>query len=205
MSDNPDTQLDTATEAPVQPRPGEVSALRGLYDPSRDFRSLALEAQYFSKGFRLVDKDALIGVPHIIIGVTYRDGFLSPDKRIQGDYVSVEAVIADKDTLNSPQISSQLPVPADQLSVYPNESVVYNDGGTGIRRTFTELFHDIGLINHGGDPDRPMSQWAEGADRAAAGITADLNGQVFRYLALYGLRRSDYESPYGPATTFYIG
>lgn len=188
-------------------------SLYGLYNPDLDFRKLALEATYFSKGFRLIDdKDALIGVPHIIIGVTYREGF--PREGTAGDYVSIEAVIADKATLDTPPVRSQLPA---ELVVHPNEAIVYNDSGTGIRRTLTELFHNTGLIDVGKPGkadvnvfDRPFQRWAEGGDRAATGIVATVNGEPFRYLALRGLRRSDYEwtDPAGndhPATTHYFG
>jgi len=115
--------------------PYEDRALYIGYDPDLDFRKLALESKYFTRGFRLLGKDALIGVPHIVIGVTYREGF--PREGKAGDYVSVEAVVADAKTLASNPIKHQLPMPPDQLSVYPNECVVYNDSGTGVRRYLT--------------------------------------------------------------------
>jgi hypothetical protein len=184
------------------------------YNPDRDFTKLALEATYHSRGFRLVDKSALVAVPHVIIGVTYRPGYPRADKE-PGDYVSVEAVVANKETLYSPQVIQMLRKGQgkgpDDLEVWGNESVVYNDSGTGIRRTLTELFDEIGIINVGspnGDEnvyDRQYQMWADGEDRATSGIVADLNGEPFRYTAWYGLRRSDYESPYGPATTYYLG
>lgn len=198
---------ESSTEV-VQPEAANLPELRALYDPAMDFQRLALEAQYFSRGFRLVYKDELIGVPHVIISVTYREGYTSEDKKVVGDYVSIEAVVADKATMNSAQVRSQL---EGELTVYPNEAVVYNDGGTGIRRALTELFDQIGLIDVGapkGDEnrfDKPYSLWADGADAAQYGITADTNGEKFRYVAMRGLRKSDYDSPYGPATTFYIG
>lgn len=178
----------------------------GLYDPDLDFRKLAAETRYFSKGFRLVSKEDLIGIPHIVTSVIYRPGF--PRAGTEGDYASVEAVIADAATLNAPQVRHQL---ASELTVFPNEPVVYNDSGTGVRRTFTELFTWMGLINPGSAArglspfDKQYQLWDSGADLAATGIIADGNGEKFRYLAMRGLRRSDYESEYGPATTYYIG
>jgi len=178
------------------------------HDPDRDFQKLALEAEYFSKGFRKVDKADLEGVPHVIIGVTYREGYTRPDGT-RGDYISVEAVVADKATLESSPIRHMLP---RELAVWGNESVVYNDGGTGIRRELTSLFHSIGLIDVGAPStkkenpfDRPYQEWVNGSDVAATGITEDLEHNPFRFIAARGLRRSDYESPFGPATTFYIG
>jgi hypothetical protein len=205
----------TATEVAIVDEPRAVEYVN--YDPNMDFRKLALEAQYFTKGFRLIEnKDHLIGVPHVVIGVTYREGF--PREGKAGDYVSVEAVVADAKTLDSLPVRSQL---KGELAVYANEAVVYNDSGTGIRRYFTELFHNASIINVGKfDPakvaselnpfDRPYQRWTEGADRATTGIVADLNGEAFRMVAMRGLRRSDYEwtPPEGkpqPATTFYFG
>jgi hypothetical protein len=83
------------------------------------------------------------------------------------------------------------------LSVFPNQAVVYNDGGTGIRRQLTALFEQAGIIETGGDADRPMSQWKSGADYAAAGIQVLPTGEKFRYVALNGLRVSRYDNEYG--------
>ena len=182
-----------------------------LYDPDRDFRKLALEAKYFSKGFRLVSKEDLIGVPHVIIAVTYREGF--PRAGAVGDYVSVEAVVADKDTLHSSPVRSMLPMGIEGLTVYPEESVVYNDGSTGIRRELTSLFARMGLIDVGAartdaeNPfDKPYQFWQEGEELATTGITADSDGEPFRFVAMRGLRKSEYEwQPGQNATTFYVG
>lgn len=193
-------------QVPDEVTPGDLEAL-GLYDPDLDFRKLALEAQYRSKGFRLVGKSALEGVPFVIIGVTYREGYMNPQTKLLGDYVSVEAVVANKEVLASPQVKHM--IGGRELTIYPNEAVVFNDGGTGIRRELTELFEHMGLIKVGHENsdrpfDVPFMQWERGGDLAATGITADLNGEVFRYLCMRGLRKSEYESPYGDATTWYL-
>lgn len=178
------------------------------YNPDMDFRKLALEAEYGSKGFRLVEKDDLLNVPHIIIGITYRQGFPTPGGK-PGDYVSIEAVVADKDTLMTPPIRNALDL--ENLKVYGNEPVVYNDGSTGVRRQLTEQLHGMGIIDVGNprkdeNPfDRPFQEWASGGDLAESGIVADQNGVPFRYAALRGLRRSDYEWQGQPAHTHYIG
>lgn len=177
------------------------------FNPDLDFKNLLLEAQYGSKGFRLVEnKNWLIGVPLILIGVTYRPGF--PRAGGEGDYVSIEAVVADKDTLASFPIQKQLPA---EMAVWANEPIVFNDGSTGIRRQMTELMHTVGIINVGKprkdeNPfDRPYQIWEAGAEQATTGIVANRDGEKFRYVAPRGLRRSDYEWNDKPATTFYIG
>lgn len=185
-----------------------------LYDPDMDFRKLALEATYFSKGYRLVHKEDLEAVPHVIIGVTYREGFSRAGAA--GDYVSVEAVVGDKDTLALPQVRA-MRAGLPELTVYPNESVVYNDSSTGIRRALTQLFQQIGLIDVGKprnkdeNPfDKPYQFWAAGDELATSGIITDANGEKFRYVAMRGLNKSEYKwkDPHGkeqPATTWYFG
>lgn len=194
-----DSAIQSATDARI-----EQSI---FYDPDNDFRNLALEAQFRSRGFRLVSKDDMVGVPHAIIGVTFREGF--PRDGQMGDYVSIEAIVADKTSLDSAPVKSMLPA---DMTVWPNEPVVYNDSSTGIRRELVRVFHSIGMVDVGqsSNPDentfdRQFQLWADGADKAQMGFTKNDFGGKAIYLALRGLRRSDYESPYGPATTFYFG
>jgi hypothetical protein len=185
------------------------SMFSALYDPDMDFEKLASTSKYYAAGYRLVDKADLVGVPFVIVGVTYRPGFKLVDGT-QMDYVSCECVIANERTLNSNPVKYSLPA---ELKVYPNEPVIFNDGGKGVRRTLTQLFENIGLIDVGSlgpdnqeNPyDRPCTLWAEGSERAQDGITSDKQGDVFRFVAPRGLQESEYESPYGPATTYYFG
>lgn len=185
----------------------QIEAFRTLYDPDLDFRKLLSEATDFVRGFRLVEKSMLIGIPHVVISVTYREGYQS-ETGIVGDFASVEAVVADAETLNTPQMRK---LREDrELEVFPNEAVVFNDGGKGIRRDLTQRFTEYGFIDPGKnsdgvvDPDRPYSLWTYGADEAKNGFTADANGRPLRIFALRGLRISEYESPYGPAETYYF-
>jgi hypothetical protein len=175
-----------------------------MYNPDLDFRKLALDVAYVSQGFRLVSKEDLEGVPFVVKRVVYREGY--PRANQPGDYVSVECVVADR------QVLETLPYSHDNLRVYPNEPVIFNDSGTGIRRTLTEGFEAYSLINVGparqdeNPYDRQYQLWMHGADAAQAGFTGeDMGGKQAIYLALRGTRRSDYESPYGPATTWYFG
>lgn len=88
------------------------------------------------------DKARLLGVPHIITRVTYRPGI---EER---DYVSVEAVVADVDTLKYEIKRGRIPNVAEyaDLAVEAEEHIVYNDGSTGVRRQLTHLLHNMGLI-----------------------------------------------------------
>jgi hypothetical protein len=183
------------------------------YNPDLDFRKLAAEATGAAAGYRLVAKESLLGIPHVIIGVTYREGF--PRQGVAGDYVSVEAVTADKDTMDRYTVKGFQR--GNTEPVWPNEPVVYNDSGTGIRRALTAMFHQLGVIDVG-EPqqpdyenvyDRAFQFWAAGADEAAAGITAIPYGtrenQPLRYVVARGLRVSTYEFQGSPAETFYLG
>jgi hypothetical protein len=175
-----------------------------LYNPDLDFRKLALDVAYISQGFRLINKADLLGVPFVVTRAIYRPGF--PRRGSEGDYVSVEAVVADR------QVLETRPYTTENLKVYPNEPVVFNDSGTGIRRELTQLFEKYSLINVGPKTnknenplDRQFQLWESGADQAQTGFTGDDVGNKHAiYLALRGLRKSEYDSPYGPATSWYF-
>lgn len=208
MSDQPNSEVAPLENATAE---REISQWQG-YDPDMDFRHLALDALYQSRGFRLVDKEALIGVPFVVVGITYRPGIAKPGTE-EGDYVSVECVVADKDTLLTPPVQDMLPA---DLRVFGNEPVVFNDGSTGVRRTITELLQTIGLIAVGTGKnkdeypfDRPFQIWDNGQDRATAGFTKndDEFGGRGMYVALRGLRLSEYPNPAGgskPSQTYYF-
>jgi hypothetical protein len=180
-----------------------------LYDPDLDFRKIIAEAgpdAYFTKGFRLVEKADLIGVPHAIVAATYREGHTRNGTR--GDYVSLEAIVADSDTLKSPPVAGQLPSP---LTVFPNEPVIYNDSGTGIRRDITEHLHNSGVIDVGpaiedfNRFDKQYQLWTSGAEYVIDGLSVYPDGSKFRYIAVRGLRVSEYEYEGGDAETYYFG
>lgn len=114
-------------------------------------------------GFTIVSKDELLGVPHIATKVTYW-------QPLEGrfGFVSVEATIASPDVLTRairrgwvPNVSTP-----DDFILEPSERVVYNDGGTGIRRQLTELFHGVNVIDVGKPDvedgtrfDTPWPEW----------------------------------------------
>lgn len=107
------------------------------------------------------DKARLLGVPHIITRATYRPGIE------EKDYVSLEAVVADAGTLEYEIKRGRIANVSSlaELAVEPEERIVYNDGSTGIRRQFTHLLHNLGLIevpNVGQDLavfDTPYFDW----------------------------------------------
>lgn len=209
---------DQATDQPaegviVQPSTELVNAtaarelMAAMYDPDMDFRAAALDAAYTTHGFRLVKKEELEGVPFIVKRIVFREGY--PRKGMKGDYVSVECIVADQDILEDPIISRHI---AQPISVYGNEAVIFNDSGTGVRRSLTMMCETHGLINvgklvDGENPyDRQYQLWESGGDLAQDGFRAEDFGHKAIVRALRGLRVSEYDHPeFGPATTWYFG
>ncbi len=172
------------------------------------------------------DKMALIGVPMVITRVTYRP---KPAKMERG-YVSIEAVIGD--VLHIEQAIRRGWMPGverfDQFAFSPEELIVFNDGGTGIRRQLTMLLQSAGVLDigtydaslpvSGVHPafDRDWSEWetfktyalqnsgATDADGNAIKIEVpDFGG--LKIFARRGLRVSEYTADgIGDATTFYL-
>lgn len=195
MSEETSTELALAGDFP-------------MWNPDNDFRKLALDAYYVSEGFRLVDKEDLLRVPLVVKRVVWREGF--PREGAEGDYVSCECIVANRELLETEPIKSHLPEP---MTVYGNEPVVFNDSGTGIRRRLTKLVHEAGLIDCGQPMtedqnifDKPFQMWHSGAGVAQAGISGDdltpVKGGLF--LALRGLRMSEYDWHGQDAVTYYF-
>lgn len=88
------------------------------------------------------DKARLLGIPHIITRATFRPGIE------EKDYVSIEAVVADRGTLEYEVKRGRVPNVDSyaDLTVEPEERIVYNDGSTGVRRQLVHLLHNMGLI-----------------------------------------------------------
>lgn len=164
------------------------------------------------------DKYTLIGVPHIITSVTYRDG----DKNKPRGYVSVEATIAPATALEVAIKRGWIPnvTTLDQLALEPGGNVVYNDGSTGIRRQLTQMFHDAGMCDVGGDPkdrgaryDRSHTEWEScdfEATRHDAEFDVDVTYPLFDQsptggqlliVVKHGLRVSEYGED---SVTFYL-
>lgn len=165
------------------------------------------------------NKNALIGVPHIITSVTYRE---SNDKNKPRGYVSVEATIAPAPAIENairrgwiPDVSTLADFKLD-----PGANVVYNDGSTGIRRQLTKMFFDAGMCDVGGDPkeagarfDRSHTEWEsckfEGTRHDSefdVDVTYPLfdqspNGGRLLIVVKHGLRVSEYGED---SVTFYL-
>jgi hypothetical protein len=203
--------------APLSTEERETSLFDGSFNPDMEFRKLALEATYIHMGYTLVEKSMLIGVPMVVLGVTFRQGI--PKNGKDGDYVSVEAICGGRTDLNRNIRLGMLD--GDNLAIDPNEPVVFNDGSTGARRQLVEVLHDSGIINVGPTPeeseglksrfDRPYQWWlnenvnAEETD-TSLGFHVMTTGEPLRFLFRNGLRASEYEwTPGQLATTYYFG
>lgn len=187
-----------------------------LYNPDNDFKRLALDSWYVSQGFRLIQKEQLEAVPFVIKRVIYREGFPQGPEGLPGDYISVECVVASQDVLDSAPVRAAIAsrdYSPGVLDVFPNEAVVFNDGGTGIRRELTSMFADAGLISFAEarkdeiPADLPFTRWASGWEQATAGFDGSHvpGGRQALYLALRGLRASHYDWHGNDATTWYFG
>jgi hypothetical protein len=204
--------------APISTDERETSLFDGSFNPDMEFKKLALEATYIHMGYTLVDKSMLVGVPMVVLGVTFREGIPRNDRA--GDYVSVEAVCGGRADLNR---NIRLGVlDGSNLAIDPNEPVVFNDGSTGVRRQLVNVLHESGCINVGMPEDnenlkdrfdRPFQFWLPDEFVANAEITeksvgfhAMSTGEPLRFLFRNGLRVSEYEwAPGQMAETYYFG
>lgn len=171
----------------------------------------------FDTGMLEKDKALFIGVPLVITRLTYRPVVAGPDGNPQRGYVSCEATIGDTQHLEQAIRRGWIPY-ADDLSAFPfapEESVVFNDGGTGIRRSVTAMLHAQGRINIGTltgenkDFDRPWVEWESfdsvGTQKLDSGEKIeipDFYGIIVH--AVHGLRASNFDAFGQPATTYYL-
>lgn len=136
-------------------------------------------------GLSLVSKEELLGVPHIITRTTYW-----MPKKDQKGMVSVEATVASADYLKYAITRGWIPniETPDDLRILPSERIVYNDGGTGIRRQLTGLAHDAGAIDVGHEDmdnllrfDIPWPEWDSFMDSRYQSQEVGMVPTVFRY------------------------
>lgn len=205
----PQPETPTPISAVAVPTPGIVVP---MVRPGRlSFADMQNRATIVVEGYDLLKgKAALIGVPFAVLGVTYRDGISEGDVR-RVNYVSVEVLTADAETLKDRLQRGSIPTP---ILIGPEETLVINDGSTGIARQVTEILHQAGFINIGevGDEtggemgqspyDRYRDDWISGKEHAEEGI----KGYPL-FFCPRGLRQSEYDNPKNPkikATTFYL-
>lgn len=178
----------------------EVPAF-GLYDPGlSDWNELTSQADEVL-GHELIRDEAadkLIGVPFLITRVVWRPGVQRQGVPYRDDYVSCEAVVAPREILAERAHRGRLNL--DDISVDPDEHIVFNDGSTGIYRQIVaycatkryiivpELLPDEGGKGES-RLDLPRSEWTAGQESATDGIN-------IRLKCPRGLRYSEYDSEY---------
>lgn len=185
----------------------------------------AMAGAYASIGGVLpLEKAFLEGVPHVIT----RYVFWTPQKGT--GMVSVEAIVASQAVLN--RLIGRGKLNAERLAVEADEHVIYNDGGTGIRRQLVQFGQLIGALSvgHGkgktsmpedgklGESryDLPWTQWTSFAQTASQGkddagidvyvpCVETMNGAPLRLRVTTGLRVSEYKNDTGDNATWYLG
>lgn len=163
------------------------------------------------------DKELLCGMPFVITAVVFREGTKRPDKT-RTNYVSAEIIIANEATMANAIKRGR--IKSEQAQAYrPTETVVINDGSSGISRQLVAYCVGKGYIVVPDGPENgPVGEsrydslrdgWTFPDGRAI--VTEDENGHpVIRIpISLFcerGLRKSDYEhEDHGDVTTYYIG
>jgi hypothetical protein len=144
-------------------------------DSTIDIKALLANADVV-EGRTLTEKGSLIGLPHIITSVSFREG-TKDALGAQHDFVSCEYTT---------------------ITDIPIEGV-YNDGSTGIRRQVVAYLAHKGLIPEAykETPDAPI--WVATEDESKDPTF------IVRFLAPRGLRVSDYKNEYtNEGRTFYL-
>lgn len=174
---------------------------------------------YAVPGYGLVeDKMLLLGVPHVIIGVTYQ---MPTPARPRG-YVSLRGIVGNESKLEEAKRRRWIPNGGD-IPFNPEERIVYNDGSTGIRRQVTEMLDKWGMIKVGHEEgfeatdhfptrfDLPWEEWERfdqvevQGENMVPGFTRNHNGNLFALHVMRGLRVSEYSNDKADdAKTFYL-
>jgi hypothetical protein len=206
---NPDIAVRAHTDSLAQ---ATVNALNGWWDET--------DADEVD-GFDLL-KDAalfqLVGVPFMGFRVVFRDGIQRKGNEYRDDFASLELRTAplavmqrDMSRIMSRRVANKIDEAALMNIVQPEESLVVNDGSTGLYRQIVQYLAAKELIKlpvgqevgEKGETifDLPRSQWLEGAEAATEGIDIQLR-------CARGLRFSEYPSEYLPegemARTWYL-
>lgn len=183
-----------------------------------NYRDLVNSEQvYRIPGFGLVtDKATLIGVPHIIVGVTFQMPLADKSNEFGArDYVTLRAMVGDEEALN--EALERGWIPGNKSPFRANELICYNDGSTGIRRDVVKMLDSAKLITVGNEDtvaanryDAPWSLWTEFTQSVQQGenvvpeFVNNHNGQQFLIHSNRGLRASSYTNEFGDSTTYYL-
>lgn len=186
-----------------------------------------LEA-YVPAGATVIGKEFLLGVPLFITAVTFQmPSAVTPKKPVAADFISCEATIASAAKLDM-QIrlgrvldgNGVAVTEIGQLPFEPDERVVINDGGTGMRRDIVNILNRAGIIHVGNpkipaemnpldaawtlweSPSRQMKELKEGV--SVPHITLNHKGNPLLIDVRRGLRVSEYEWEGDMARTYYL-
>lgn len=175
---------------------------------------------YQIPGFGLVtDKDLLIGVPHVVVGVTFQMPVKDKAREANNmggerDYVTLRALVADDVFLR--EAEERQWIPGGKCAFREQELICYNDGSTGIRRDIVRILDSVGLIsigheNHPNRLDLPWTMWDSFSQSAVQGenivpeFTTSHTGSMFVLKVGRGLRKSQYSNDYAEdAVTYYL-
>lgn len=152
----------------------------------------------------------LIGVPFAITRVVFRPGDVKRDgKIVMADWVSIEAVMADEAFMAKRKVSwEELP-----MQFWPSNSIVFNDGSTGIRRQVVEYLFQKGwielpqpLVTSGAAGmhsfDLPVDKWVNVISGEITEMENDRHGYARNLSPVLicprGLRESTYPDPSDP-------
>lgn len=186
--------------------------------PGQGFADLMQGADTVSGASLFKDEglNTLVGIPFLIHSITFRPGIIRDG--IQQDYVSIEALLADAETMRRAIKRGQFTAVQAEL-LQPEENIILNDGSTGIFRQVVKYLNDNGYIAlpegpESGDKgncryDLPRTSW----EGTAVEMTVENDGTLsdttypVRLFCPRGLRVSEYTSPVNPsekARTFYL-
>lgn len=196
--------------------PAVVAAQFPTTAPADDFMRL-IDGADVAEGYALEkQKENLVGLPFVVTRLTFREGIPQDKGKTRSNYVSAECMVANGAMLAEAVSRGRLA--AEVAALYrPMETVVYNDGSTGIVRHFVSYCHSKGLITvPPGEESGPAGTTRYDVIRDswelsdACKVSTDKNDRSViavpvKLFCPRGLRKSDYASDYGDATTFYIG
>lgn len=192
--------------------------------PASYYESLSAGAFVVDSGELIKNEDLgrLFKVPFVITAVAYRKGdIVQKGETEPGAYVSITATIADEPTLLKLHKFGRINL--DELPFMPEESIVFNDGSTGVKRQITEFLHVqqyiqvaepdhivIGGASGASSFDLPPHKWANVSERGTYVLDEDGFGLYdvtleTRLHCRRGLRPSNYSNEYAKdATTWYL-